>query len=165
MVSTSARRLTFQPWRTLLEADRSAQPSLRTGCTGELAMPLAATYADLLTVAERAAGGPCDVLPRLAALREIEAASAGNRIFPPTALRDRTAFVRFFVDFYFSRDCGHLPGACAFVDRALLALLNRLHAAAADGTLLPEHERWALFATACGVYSRHRVERAPALAG
>jgi len=165
MVSNPARWLTFQPGRALLEAERSTQRRLRTGYAGELAMPLAATYADLIAVAERAAGGPCDVLPRLAALRDIEAASAGNRIFPPTALRDRTAFVRFFVDFYFSRDCGHLPGACAFVDRALLALLNRLHAAAADGNLLPEHERWALFATACGVYSRHRVERAPALAG
>jgi hypothetical protein len=124
------------------------------------AMPLSATYSAIRDAAEDAAGGPCEVYQRLGPLRAIEQESAGNQVFPAAALHDRPAFVRFYTDFYFSKQCGHLPGAHAFVDGALLALLNRLHAAAAAGHHLAQAERWALFSTACSVYGQARAEAA-----
>jgi hypothetical protein len=98
------------------------------------------------------AGGAADIHRRCEALREIEADSNGNMLFPAIALRDRDVFVAFYTDYYLSKRFGHLPGAPDLVDPCLLHMLNRVHEAAANGVLLPQPERRAFYATASAIY-------------
>lgn len=117
----------------------------------------ATTHARLVRHARAIAGGPHDIHRRCEALREIEADSNGNVLFPPIALRDRDVFAAFYADYYFTRDWGASPEAAANVDPCLLRLFRRVHHAAINGQLLPEADRQAFFATVSEIYSERRA--------